>query len=149
MNQFFATALAFPTVVLGVPLVIVIGFWLVVAVGGADADALDPDAGDLGGLELEALIDDHYAGEAQTLTSDAEANLLKLAELRGRLTPATERRWHEVKQGYLRDRSLGGSDDDPIGRAVGAVGLLADRVAAVQGAISDAAARLSEPRSGG
>lgn len=50
MNQFFATALAFPTVVLGVPLVIVIGFWLVVAVGGADADALDPDAGDLGGL---------------------------------------------------------------------------------------------------
>jgi hypothetical protein len=32
--------------------------------------------------ELEALIDDHYAGEAQTLTSDAEANLLKLTELR-------------------------------------------------------------------
>ena len=33
--------------------------------------------------ELEAVIDDHYLGEAQTLTTGAEANLLKLAELRG------------------------------------------------------------------
>lgn len=33
--------------------------------------------------ELESAIDDHYRAESQTLTSDAEANLLKLAELRG------------------------------------------------------------------
>ena len=33
--------------------------------------------------ELAAVIDDHYAAEAQTLTTGAEANLLKLAELRG------------------------------------------------------------------
>ncbi|WP_232663152.1 DNA repair ATPase [Pseudonocardia sp. TRM90224] len=96
--------------------------------------------------ELDALVDDHYRGEAQTLTSDAEANLLKLAELRGRLTPEQAQRWDEVKAGFLRAAALGGSGDDPVGRAVGAVGLLADRVAAVQDAISDAAARLSEPR---
>ncbi len=36
--------------------------------------------------ELNALIDDHYRGEAQTLTTGAEANLLKLGELRGTLT---------------------------------------------------------------
>ena len=53
--------------------------------------------------ELEALIDDHYLGEAQTLTTGAEANLLKLAELRGRLTPEQAARWAEVKAGYLRD----------------------------------------------
>ncbi|MFC0598375.1 DNA repair ATPase [Streptomyces palmae] len=47
--------------------------------------------------EVEALIDDHYLGEAQTLTRDAEANLLKLAELRGTLGPEQARRWHEVK----------------------------------------------------
>ncbi|GAA2375400.1 DNA repair ATPase [Dactylosporangium salmoneum] len=89
--------------------------------------------------ELEAVIDDHYVGEAQTLTAGAEANLLKLAELRGRLTPAQAERWAEVKAAYLRARALGGAEDDPMSRAVGAVGLLADRVGAVEAAINRAA----------
>jgi hypothetical protein len=38
--------------------------------------------------ELETLIDDHYRGEAQTLTTGAEQNLLKLAELRERMSDA-------------------------------------------------------------
>src|SRR5262249_45851473 len=76
--------------------------------------------------ELEGVLDDHYLGEAQTLTSDAEANLLKLAELRGRLTPAQETRWAAVKAAYLRQKALGGDGEDPLARAVGAVGLLAD-----------------------
>ncbi|WP_406286348.1 DNA repair ATPase [Embleya sp. NBC_00896] len=54
----------------------------------------------LGDVEVEALVDDHYAAEAQTLTTDAEANLLKLAELRGRLTPEQAARWAEVKRAY-------------------------------------------------
>ncbi|GHC96606.1 hypothetical protein GCM10007079_49450 [Nocardiopsis terrae] len=78
--------------------------------------------------EVEAVIDDHYLGEAQTLTSGAEANLLKLAELRGVMTPEQETRWREVKEGFRRGRALGGSDDDPMTRAIGAMGLLADRV---------------------
>nr|BFE61120.1 DNA repair ATPase [Dactylosporangium thailandense] len=90
--------------------------------------------------ELEAAIDDHYAGEAQTLTAGAEANLLKLAELRGRLTPEREQRWAEVKAAYRRAQALGGAEDDPMSRAVGAVGLLADRVGAVGAAIDRAAA---------
>ncbi|MBF8185816.1 DNA repair ATPase [Nonomuraea sp. K274] len=85
--------------------------------------------------ELEAMIDDHYAGEAQTLTSDAEANLLKMAELRGRLTPAQAARWQEVKAAYLKTKALGGAEDDPMTRAVGAIGLLADRVGEVGTAI--------------
>ncbi|MDL2260593.1 ATP-binding protein, partial [Deltaproteobacteria bacterium OttesenSCG-928-K17] len=36
--------------------------------------------------ELDQLLDDMYIGEAQLLTGYAEENLLKLAELRGRLT---------------------------------------------------------------
>jgi hypothetical protein len=91
--------------------------------------------------ELEAVIDDHYVGEAQTLTTGAEANLLKLAELRDRMTPEQERRWAEVKAGYLKQRALGGAEDDPMTRAVGAMGLLADRVAGVETAITNAAAR--------
>jgi hypothetical protein len=92
--------------------------------------------------ELEALIDDHYLGEAQTLTAGAEANLLKLAELRGRLTPEQATRWTTVKAAYLRDKALGGAEDDPMVRAVGAVGLLADRVGAVESAITRASERL-------
>ncbi|MGP3917044.1 DNA repair ATPase [Nonomuraea sp. 10N515B] len=87
--------------------------------------------------ELEAVIDDHYVGEAQTLTTDAEANLLKLAELRGRLTPDQAERWAEIKRAYLRSKALGGADDDPMARAVGAIGLLADRVGEVGTAIRD------------
>lgn len=59
--------------------------------------------------ELEAVIDDHYLGEAQTLTSGAEANLLKLAELRGRLTPGQAQRWAEVKAAHLRTQPGAGS----------------------------------------
>ncbi|MQS06306.1 DNA repair ATPase [Streptomyces alkaliphilus] len=50
--------------------------------------------------EVEAVIDDHYLAEAQTLTSGAEANLLKLAELRGRITPEQTARWEEIKRSF-------------------------------------------------
>ncbi|MFF2087287.1 DNA repair ATPase [Nocardia sp. NPDC058176] len=85
--------------------------------------------------ELEALIDDHYRGEAQTLAAGAEANLLALAELRDRLTPEQAQRWADVKAAYLREQALGGRDDDPLIRAVGGLGLLADRVGGVEAAI--------------
>jgi hypothetical protein len=88
--------------------------------------------------ELAATIDDHYAGEAQTLTSGAEANLLKLAELRGRLTPAQAERWADVKAAFLRAKALGGEGDDAMARAIGAMGHLADQVAAVETAIRGA-----------
>ncbi|MBE2998864.1 DNA repair ATPase [Nocardiopsis sp. HNM0947] len=89
--------------------------------------------------EVEAAIDDHYLGEAQTLTSGAEANLLKLAELRGTLDAEQEQRWREIKEGFRRGRALGGADDDPLTRAVGAMGLLADRVGEIGTAIDRAA----------
>ncbi|WP_285733065.1 DNA repair ATPase [Nocardiopsis sp. ATB16-24] len=85
--------------------------------------------------EVEAVIDDHYLGEAQTLTSGAEANLLKLAELRGVMTPEQKARWTEVKEAFRRSRALGGAEDDPLTRAIGAMGLLADRVGEIGTAI--------------
>ncbi|MCN9243425.1 DNA repair ATPase [Streptomyces sp. RY43-2] len=89
--------------------------------------------------ERAAVIEDHYRAEAQTLTSSAEANLLKLAELRGTLTAEEAVRWAEVKAAYVRSQSLGGAESDPLTRAVAALGLLADRVAAVESAIRSAA----------
>ncbi|MFD3731652.1 DNA repair ATPase [Streptomyces sp. NPDC058632] len=89
--------------------------------------------------ELSALIDDHYAAEAQTLTTGAEANLLKLAELRGTLTAAQAARWAEVRAAHVRTHALGGPDDDALIRAVAALALLGDRIAAVESAITRAA----------
>ncbi|WAX77392.1 DNA repair ATPase [Streptomyces sp. KMM 9044] len=89
--------------------------------------------------ELSAVVDDHYAAEAQTLTTGAEANLLKLAELRGTLTAAQAARWAEVKAAHVRTHALGGPDDDALTRAVAALALLGDRIAAVESAITRAA----------
>ncbi|WP_217170087.1 DNA repair ATPase [Streptomyces sp. AC512_CC834] len=89
--------------------------------------------------ERAAVLDDHYTAEAQTLTHGAEANLLKLAELRGTLTPDQAARWAEVRTAHVRARTLGGPGDDPLTRAVAALGLLADHVAAVESAITRAA----------
>ncbi|WP_256976447.1 DNA repair ATPase [Streptomyces sp. CS113] len=89
--------------------------------------------------ERDAVLDDHYTAEAQTLTHGAEANLLKLAELRGTLTPEQAARWAEVRTAHVRARTLGGPEDDPLTRAVAALGHLADRVAAVESAITRAA----------
>ncbi|MYW07312.1 AAA family ATPase [Streptomyces sp. SID2563] len=89
--------------------------------------------------ELSAVVADHYAGEAQTLTSGAEAALLKLAALRGTLTPAQAERWAALCSSYVRTQALGGPEGDPMTRAVAALGLLADRIAAVETAIGRAA----------
>ncbi|MEU9154976.1 DNA repair ATPase [Streptomyces sp. NPDC048417] len=89
--------------------------------------------------ELAAVLHDHYAADARTLTSGAEANLLKLAELRGTLTAEQAVRWSEVKAAYVRSQSLGGPESDPLTRAVSALALLADRIAAVETAIDRAA----------
>ncbi|MFJ2218040.1 DNA repair ATPase [Streptomyces sp. NPDC101062] len=86
--------------------------------------------------EVAAVVADHYAGEAQTLTTGAEANLLKLAELRGALSPERADRWAAVKAAYVRSAALGSPADDPLSRAVAALGVLADRVGAVESAIT-------------
>ncbi|MCX5110894.1 DNA repair ATPase [Streptomyces sp. NBC_00378] len=92
--------------------------------------------------ELSDVVDDHYTGEAQTLTTGAESNLLKLAALRGRLTPEQSARWSAITASYVRTQALGGPDGDPMTRAVAALGLLADRIAAVETAI----VRVADPR---
>ncbi|MCY0955241.1 DNA repair ATPase [Streptomyces sp. H27-S2] len=88
--------------------------------------------------ELDAVIDDHYTAEAQTLTTGAEANLLKLGALRGTLTPQQAARWTEVTISHVRTQALGSTDDDPLTPAVAALGLLADRITAVESAITRA-----------
>ena len=63
--------------------------------------------------ELGALMRDHYRGEAQTLTTGAEENLLQLAQLIGRPTAQEAERWEQIRGDFLRQRKLGGAEDDP------------------------------------
>lgn len=78
--------------------------------------------------EVDRLVDDHYAGEAQTLTIAAEQNLLKLADMRGRLTKEQAERWAQIKREFVRVRSLGGAAEDPAVRVSGQLSLVADRI---------------------
>jgi len=94
--------------------------------------------------ELDALITDHYVGEAQTLTTGAEANLLKLAELRGRLTPEKAERWKQIKRDFRRVKMMGGGDDDPVTRVTGSLGGLGQQLEAIQDAIGTAVSRMDD-----
>jgi hypothetical protein len=88
--------------------------------------------------EVEAVLDDHYRGEAQTLTTAAEQNLLKLSELRGRLGPDEALRWNQIKVEYVRQRRMGGGDDDPVTRLVGTLSGLGAELGAIREALGGA-----------
>ncbi|HEX9983141.1 MAG TPA: DNA repair ATPase [Thermoanaerobaculia bacterium] len=88
--------------------------------------------------ELERLIDDHYLGEAQTLTTGAEENLLKLAELRGVMTDVQRARWDEIKRGFTRLQRMG-NETDPAARVMAELSVVSDRIGDVTKAIHSAA----------
>jgi MoxR-like ATPase len=89
--------------------------------------------------ELARLIDDHYLGEAQTLTTGAEENLLKLAEIRGHMSDAQRARWDEIKRGFTRVQRLGGTDADPAARVMAELSVVSDRIGEVAKAIAGVA----------
>ena len=103
--------------------------------------------------ELQQLVDDHYSSESQTLTTGAEQNLLKLAELRGRMDDEQRARWKEIKEAFVRTRRAGGKGDDPVARVTGALGGLDEALQRIQAAIgaavqANAAAALQAKPSG-
>lgn len=92
--------------------------------------------------ELDALVTDHYAGEAQLLTTGAEHNLLKLKSMRGSLTEAETVRWQEILDDFTRIKSMGGDDADSatkIANQLAAVTSNLDEIrAALNGGSTDA-----------
>ncbi|WP_434390801.1 DNA repair ATPase [Melittangium boletus] len=95
--------------------------------------------------ELERLLDDHYQGESQTLTTAAEQNLLKLQEMRGRLSPTQAARWEEIKQGFARVKRMGGKEDDPVARVTGQLGAIEEQLGSVRDAVVRAAETVRAP----
>ncbi len=62
--------------------------------------------------ELQQVIDDHYLGESQLLTSGAEENLLKLKAMRGTLSLSEAQRWAQIQADFVKQRAMGGDDSD-------------------------------------
>ncbi len=90
--------------------------------------------------ELARLIDDHYLGEAQTLTTGAEENLLKLAEIRGRMSEVQSERWNSIRQEFARRVRIGG-EGDPASRLAGELSIVSDRLGEIGRTILEAARR--------
>ncbi|MCM5661360.1 DNA repair ATPase [Galbibacter mesophilus] len=61
--------------------------------------------------ELETLVLSHYESESQTLTSSAEANLLKFKELTHRLSLEEEERWAKIRETFQKNNKLKGLGD--------------------------------------
>ncbi|EDM75660.1 hypothetical protein PPSIR1_15690 [Plesiocystis pacifica SIR-1] len=87
--------------------------------------------------ELQSLVEDHYVGEAQTLTSGAEQNMLKLAELRGTLDDEQKARWDAIRKGFVKAKNLGGAEDDPATRVTAQLSSLGDQLEGIQEALAN------------
>ena len=62
--------------------------------------------------ELMTLIVSHYENQAQTLTTGAQANLLKFAELIGIQNEEQRQRWNDIKRTFKRNLLLGSATGD-------------------------------------
>jgi ATPase involved in DNA repair/ATPase family associated with various cellular activities (AAA) len=91
--------------------------------------------------ELTALIIGSYEQEAQTLTTDNEANILKFKELMGILTPIEKERWESIKYAYLESTRMAGmSNEDAAGQLMRQLQAMRDGLESIRAVISRAVA---------
>ncbi|MEO1054921.1 MAG: DNA repair ATPase [Bacteroidota bacterium] len=69
--------------------------------------------------ELETVILSHYESEAQTLTTGAEANLLKFKSMYERMTKEEENRWNDILEKFQeKQKAMGYGDGNQIGHVI-------------------------------
>jgi len=96
--------------------------------------------------ELRELILDHYRGEAQTLTTGAEANFLKFKELIHAQTPDEKARWDEIKRTFQRNQlTRATGDNDPVSRVVGQLSAFHSGLEAIERTLQTALSREPAP----
>ncbi len=54
------------------------------------------------------MVLNHYQNESQTLTTGAEANMLKLKELMNIISESETERWNEIKKTFMKNKTLKG-----------------------------------------
>jgi hypothetical protein len=87
--------------------------------------------------ELDTLIYSHYENQAQTLTTGAEANLLKFKELIGKMNPTETARWEDIKRTFKRNVLLGSvAGDDKFGQVIAQMSTFSEGLADIRAALS-------------
>lgn len=96
--------------------------------------------------ELQVVIDSHFENQAQTLTTSAEANLLKFKEITGRLTGADKVRWDNIRETYRRNQVLGAAaqSDDQGSQIIAQLALFSDGLSQIRSALTQGVERWSE-----
>ncbi len=95
--------------------------------------------------ELDTLIKSHYENQAQTLTTGAEANLLKFAELIGQLNDEEKSRWDDIKRTFKRNLLLGSaSKDDQFGQIIAQMTTFSDGLHDIRKAVESGVNRITE-----
>lgn len=90
--------------------------------------------------ELDGVLRSHYESESQTLTTGAEANLLKFKEMTGWLTESESKRWAEIKETFRQKQKLLGFDNgDRMGQVLAQIGELSQHLAGIQRALEEKA----------
>ena len=72
--------------------------------------------------ELMTLILSHYENESQTLTTGAEANMLKFKELNGMLNETETARWKEIKEVFRQNQKIKAAGGDEFGAVIATLG---------------------------
>lgn len=98
--------------------------------------------------EVEGLVVDHYENESQTLTSGAEANILKFREMESLLSEEEHARWEEIKKGFKKNLLMGaaGGEDDPVARIVAQLTQFNDGLDSIKNGIVEAASSYAKPQ---
>ncbi len=78
--------------------------------------------------ELDSLILSHYEGESQTLTSGAEANMLKFKEIFGKLSPEEAQRWNDIKETFCKNLKLKAGGNNQMYQVVENMGSINDSI---------------------
>jgi MoxR-like ATPase len=95
--------------------------------------------------ELRSMIMSSYEQDAQTLTTDNEANLLKLKELIGELTPQEKERWDSIKYAFVENtRMQGMTGDDQASQVLRQLASMRDGLESIRQVIARATGQSSD-----
>ncbi|EDM26636.1 hypothetical protein LNTAR_02472 [Lentisphaera araneosa HTCC2155] len=99
--------------------------------------------------ELDTLIQSHYANESQTLTGDAEFNLLKFRELTDHMSEDDENRIGDIRKTFGRNQLFSNADEnDPVSQVVVQLGQFSEKLEKISEVITAASAKAGGKKSG-
>ncbi|MEM9019386.1 MAG: DNA repair ATPase [Planctomycetota bacterium] len=100
--------------------------------------------------ELMELIIATYEQDAQTLTTGAEANLLKFKEMIGVITPDEQARWEAICATFRRNNAVAAMGGDTTAAVVSQLAAFNDGLGGIKSAIDESAAQAAaSSRAGG